>query len=223
VVQAVFGGLTVLLSLRPVVVAAHLVLGTVFLQCVFLLWYGTFRPVSASAAGKRVPARLRWFLVLTAFIAFVQIALGGLVSSGGAALACPSFPHCGLSQTEGSLLPAQQMQMRHREIGIGLGVMVLAAAIWASRAEAPPRVKKLLFMAFGLVIVQIVIGAGNIHTGIVPALSVAHLLIAEGILLKLLLALREFRPAWSGFFEVLSAPVPMPRASAGRSLAEAGA
>ena len=88
--QGAFGAWTVTLKLQPVIVTIHLLLGMALLM--FLAWLGSRQNVHPhvlpQAAALRVPAGLAIALL------FVQIALGGWVSTNYAALACLDFPLC---------------------------------------------------------------------------------------------------------------------------------
>lgn len=94
--QGAFGAWTVTLKLQPVIVTIHLLLGLFLL--LLLVWLGerenAHPVVSPGAARLRVPATVALVLL------FVQIALGGWVSTNYAALACTDFPLC-----HGKLLP----------------------------------------------------------------------------------------------------------------------
>ncbi len=91
-VQGAFGAWTVTLKLQPVIVTLHLLLGMGLLA--LLVWHAarqsSVAPVGSTdgAASLRVPAALALGLI------FVQIALGGWVSTNYAALACGAFPLC---------------------------------------------------------------------------------------------------------------------------------
>ncbi len=95
-VQGAFGAWTVTLKLQPIIVTIHLLLGMSLLG--LLTWHALRQsehlPVADVSAGLRIPA------VLALFAAFMQIALGGWVSTNYAALACGGFPLC-----QGSWMP----------------------------------------------------------------------------------------------------------------------
>ncbi len=95
-VQGAFGAWTVTLKLQPIIVTIHLLLGMSLLA--LLTWHALRQsehlPVADVSAGLRIPA------VLALFAAFMQIALGGWVSTNYAALACGGFPLC-----QGSWMP----------------------------------------------------------------------------------------------------------------------
>ncbi len=95
-VQGAFGAWTVTLKLQPVIVTMHLLLGMSLLA--LLAWHAARQsPVQAerTTASLRVPA------LIALALAFVQVALGGWVSTNYAALACGGFPLC-----EGEWIPA---------------------------------------------------------------------------------------------------------------------
>ncbi len=114
-VQGAFGAWTVTLKLQPVIVTIHLLLGMGLLA--MIAWLGA-RQDSAHAGVKPVALPMdglrRWAMVSLAIL-FVQIALGGWVSTNYATLACTDFPLC-----NGKVVP--EMDFEHgftlwRELG----------------------------------------------------------------------------------------------------------
>ena len=90
ILQGLFGMWTVTLRLQPAVVTAHL-LGGVILFALLLMQRNRISghpPVSPDAVRYRSWGALAMLLV------FIQIALGGWVSSNYATLACRDFPMC---------------------------------------------------------------------------------------------------------------------------------
>src|SRR5258705_3427819 len=91
-VQVVLGGLTVLLGLAPWTVTAHLLIGNSF--ALGLAWLSRdlieVAPISRPPLGA-APRRL---VFATVGLVALQLALGGLVSSHYAGLACGTFPLC---------------------------------------------------------------------------------------------------------------------------------
>ena len=140
-VQGAFGAWTVTLKLMPLVVTLHLLLALVLLCA---LGWVAVRTGSAGAASARTGAastsrvyRPGW-LVLS--LLFVQVALGGWVSTNYAVLACPGFPLC-----NGQLVPdgadfGSGFQLL-RPLGVladgrQLPLEALVAIHWAHRAFA---------------------------------------------------------------------------------------
>jgi cytochrome c oxidase assembly protein subunit 15 len=134
-IQGAFGAWTVTLKLQPGIVTIHLLLGMGLLA--MLAWHASRQdpapmPVPAYQA-LRLPAAIAMLVV------FMQIALGGWVSTNYAALACPDFPLC-----HSQLVP--EMDMRNgfhlwRELGKTAGgeylpVAALTAIHWTHRVFA---------------------------------------------------------------------------------------
>lgn len=86
--QAALGMWTVTLKLLPVVVMAHLLGGMLIIACLSRL-----RLQLSSLSGQDYPQWRPW-LRLGVFIIFLQIALGGWVSSNYAGISCIGFPTC---------------------------------------------------------------------------------------------------------------------------------
>lgn len=93
--QAALGMWTVTLKLLPIVVMGHLLGGMLIFACL-VYFYWQFSGVN----GLNLK-RLKIFVNLGLIIVFTQIALGGLVSSNYAGIACIGFPRC-----NGQWLPA---------------------------------------------------------------------------------------------------------------------
>lgn len=86
--QALLGMWTVTLKLLPVVVMGHLLGGMIVVACLT-----RFR-VQLSASAYEDAEQWRPWLRLGVLIVFLQVALGGWVSSNYAGIACIGFPTC---------------------------------------------------------------------------------------------------------------------------------
>ncbi|MFT4058674.1 MAG: COX15/CtaA family protein [Legionella sp.] len=86
--QAALGMWTVTLKLLPVVVMGHLLGGMLIVACLSRL-----RLQVSSVQGRNLPQWRPW-LCLAVIIVFLQIALGGWVSSNYAGISCIGFPLC---------------------------------------------------------------------------------------------------------------------------------
>ncbi len=89
-VQGAFGAWTVTLKLQPVIVTLHLLLGMGLLA--LLVWHAARQSPAAPLAGAAVA--LRPLAAVALAVTFLQVALGGWVSTNYAALACGGFPLC---------------------------------------------------------------------------------------------------------------------------------
>ena len=91
-IQGAFGAWTVTLKLQPVIVTIHLLLGMSLLA--MLVWVGC-RQDHALAPAPAAPTQRFMLLPVLAFaVLFIQIALGGWVSTNYATLACDGWPLC---------------------------------------------------------------------------------------------------------------------------------
>ncbi|MEN5180267.1 COX15/CtaA family protein [Comamonas odontotermitis] len=92
-IQGAFGALTVTMKLFPAIVTLHLLGGTVLLM--LLTVQATRQTQFADNLGLvPVPQVLRWVIAAAAALVFVQVTLGGWVSTNYAVLACTTFPQC---------------------------------------------------------------------------------------------------------------------------------
>lgn len=95
--QGAFGAWTVTLKLQPVIVTIHLLLGMMLLA----LLTSQGARLSNSMPAVQSSSSLRTAAAFAIALLFVQIALGGWVSTNYATLACTDFPLC-----HGEIMPA---------------------------------------------------------------------------------------------------------------------
>jgi heme a synthase len=92
-VVGAFGALTVTLKLFPAIVTLHL-LGALLLLTLLTRQAAHYDSVTTEAKATMVSQRLRTILIVTFALVWLQIALGGWVSTNYAVLACNTFPAC---------------------------------------------------------------------------------------------------------------------------------
>lgn len=141
--QGAFGAWTVTLKLMPIIVTAHLLGGMTLLA--LLTWLAarqTALPGGVSLHTPRqlnsAPTWLKW-AVLGLGLLYIQIALGGWVSTNYAALACMDFPLC-----HGELIPPMDLAAAFtflRPLGLlpngeHLPLEALTAIHWIHRSMA---------------------------------------------------------------------------------------
>lgn len=189
VFQALLGMWTVTLLLKPVIVTGHLLGGMSTLA--LLVWLAQRKTAWHPGAHSDGPNLLA---LAGLAVLFVQIALGGWVSSNYAALACNEFPAC----LDGAWMPAMDFEHAftlHRELGqTGAGGLLPFAALtaihWVHRLGA-----LLVFLVLGvlalrlgrssawrvdglvlgaLLCFQVGLGIANILLSLPIAIAVAH-------------------------------------------------
>jgi heme a synthase len=203
ILQALFGKWTVTLLLKPAIVTGHLLGGMlIFALLVWLLAASGEK----SARGERSTS-LSLFASLALILVFMQIALGGWVSTNYAALACTDFPTC-----HGSFVPPNT-DFEHgfhlfRELGMTasgavlsrdaltaihwvhrVGALVITCFVglfaWSLLSTRNWRVYGLVL--FGLLACQIALGILNVLLSLPLPLAVAHNTFAALLLGKLTL------------------------------------
>lgn len=116
--QCVLGGLTVLKLLNPSIVSSHLLTALLFFGLLLWIWRRSSFLSRSSSFPK--PSRLaQWGLLIGAAFVYLQLGVGGMVSSNNAGLICPDFPMChGSWSGSGNFLTT--LQMTHRYFAFAL-------------------------------------------------------------------------------------------------------
>jgi heme a synthase len=203
--QAILGMWTVTWQLIPWVVLGHLIGGLLILSC---LWWLMIQLSQNSQQNLSISNKslLPW-IRLGALIVFIQIALGGWVSTNYAGLACIGFPFC-----NGQLVPAFDLSQAfsiHHAIGINyeggvlsnsgritiqlvhrLGALITfiylsALSLWLLFNKYPRKLRLKAVTILILLVIQLSLGIINV-TSLLPLwAAVAH----NGIAMLLFLAL----------------------------------
>ncbi len=100
--QGLFGKWTVTLKLMPIIVTTHLLGGmTLFALLIWFWMRERDRAGDVRATPVQVPSRTCVWVWFAIFVLYLQIFLGGWVSTNYAVLACADFPTC-----NGTMFPA---------------------------------------------------------------------------------------------------------------------
>jgi cytochrome c oxidase assembly protein subunit 15 len=198
-IQIVLGGLTVLQLLASWTVTSHLVIGNAFALALVLLGRrllalaparaGDARPAESTPSLARLP---RAAVTLAGALLFVQIVLGGLVSSSYAGLACPDWPTC----VDGELFPGwtgvRGLHVLHRTMGYAL-VLTIFLAAGVTRHHRPSR--RWLGVAAVLAVLQVGVGVANVLLRIPVEVTGLHSALAAALCCTVGVGVRE---AWRG-------------------------
>ena len=165
--QAVLGGITVVLELPPEWVTVHLANAELLLASLTILAVVVRWP---SLARERAPS-WTWLVLASTIGTFVLLVSGAYVRGANATTACLSWPLCGVDPWSGPALIA----MLHRYIAALVGVLVLAACLqaWRHRREIPGLGAAAVATAV-IFIAQVAIGAANPLTSFSPWALGAH-------------------------------------------------
>ncbi len=170
---ALLGMVTVEVGNAPWATVMHLLLGMTLLAALAATVIRAGGLGGACALAQRASPRAARGAIAAAGIALVIVALGGLTAKiPGANTVCQGFPLC-----SGSLLPklpAQHVQMTHRIFAYLLFFHSLGLVIGFTRRREAPVVVRAAQIAFGLVVLQIVIAASMVELHLPAALRSLH-------------------------------------------------
>jgi cytochrome c oxidase assembly protein subunit 15 len=158
-VQAVFGGLTVLWRLPDAVSTTHLGLALAFLGLAVVLAAATSRRrMDRPPLSGTTRAFLRGAGSGVAVLVFLQCLVGGYVRHSDAGMACGPGILC-----NGGLIPpvfdhAVGLQYVHRVLGIVTAAAVVWLATGVLRRTGAPFVRRMAWTTLGLVAAQVVLG-----------------------------------------------------------------
>jgi heme a synthase len=223
--QGAFGALTVTMKLFPAIVTLHL-LAALGLLALLAMQAVAYRQAQRGTGAFAIDAgQRRWLVGAYAFV-WLQVALGGWVSTNYAVLACTQFPTCqgswwpamdfregfelwrALGRTaSGEILQFQALtaiHYTHRLVAYAVFV-VLGVLAWRLRRGPLRRPARAVAL---LALWQFATGLSNVVLGWPLVAAVAHTGGAAGLVVALTWALRESRAAADA-----GAAVQHPRAS----------
>lgn len=166
--QIVLGGLTVLHLLAYWSVTLHLVTGNLFFTLLLL--------TALELSGARVPERpvrpaVRRVALLLPVALVAQLALGGLVASQWAGMACTEWPTCSAGVWFPTFSGPVGLQLMHR-----FGAYLLFAVAWALAllARGHEELRRPAWLVAAVVTLQAGLGIANVFLGMPVELAIAH-------------------------------------------------
>ncbi|GAO36578.1 cytochrome C oxidase subunit I [Sulfuricella sp. T08] len=189
--QALLGMWTVTERLKPFIVSAHLLGGMMTLA--LLVWLAMRQFSGRYRMDQGLVGSLRGWAGLGLLLVFLQIALGGWVSSNYAALACAGFPQCNgvwwpemdfshafglvreLGMTaDGDFLPREGMTAIHWVHRLGAYLILLYAGGLAFRVMRIRSLRGVAWIVIALLLTQIALGISNVMLNLPLPVAVAH-------------------------------------------------
>jgi cytochrome c oxidase assembly protein subunit 15 len=208
--QGAFGALTVTMKLFPAIVTMHL-LGGLVLLALLASQALAYRQAQRGTGPVLIPGGMRNAIMAATVLLWLQVALGGWVSTNYAVLACSEFPRCqgswwpamdfaqgfelwrDLGKTGGgehiSFAALTAIHYVHRLVAYGL-LLVLAWLAWRLRGGPLHAVGRVIG---ALALWQFATGLSNVVLGWPMVAAVAHTGGAAGLVVALTWALRESR------------------------------
>jgi heme a synthase len=193
--QAVLGGVTVLLRLPTAVSVSHAALAQAFFCLVVALALITGPDWLSNAAEQRADPWVWRLGIATTIAVYTQLLLGAVMRHTGAGLAIPDFP-----LSYGKLVPeitsfAVAIHFAHRVGAVIVSVLAFATAarVLAAHRDDPLRVRPAVWLLI-LVAIQVSLGASIIWSRKSVLPTTAHVVVGAAILAaSLVLALRSHR------------------------------
>ncbi|MEQ9618013.1 MAG: COX15/CtaA family protein [Deltaproteobacteria bacterium] len=177
-IQIVLGGVVVLMELPVDLTTYHFANAIVIFS---LVLYLVFFDGIENKPGFSIEGYKGLFFLLGVLV-FIQAVMGAYVRHSDSGLACPDFPTCLGYWIPPELSGIILNHFAHRMIAylITLIVIVLLVSSYMSRGLRSYR--RVLFIALGLIIVQILLGVAVVYTRLNFAAAALHLLVALLIL-----------------------------------------
>jgi heme A synthase len=170
VVAALFGAVTVKMSLRPWVVVAHLAIA-MSLLAVLVVVVVRAGGLGALAVAKRSGRTLRAARA-AAGLTFLALVLGALTANiPGAPLSCQGFPLCRVIGVRGAPLV---VQATHRIIAFLLLAHLIGLVIAARKRAEPRPIRAAAWTALGIATVQILVAAAMVEMHLPASLRSIH-------------------------------------------------
>ncbi len=209
-IQGAFGALTVTMKLFPAIVTLHL-LGGLVLLALLCRQAVAYRQAERGVGPAPVAPGLRVALAAVMALVWLQVALGGWVSTNYAVLACEDFPACqgswwpvmdfahgftiwrplGLTPA-GEPVPFAALTAIHYTHRLAAYVVLAALGVLAWRLWATPLARQARWLA-GLATLQFVTGLSNVVLDWPLAAAVLHTGGAAAIVVVLTWAWSESR------------------------------
>jgi cytochrome c oxidase assembly protein subunit 15 len=187
-VQILLGGLTVLLGLAPWTVTSHLLLGNCL--CAALLWCSRSLSEHGSAVlAAPLPSHVRGLALASAGFVALQLALGGLVSSHYAGLACYEFPTCDGVSFAPAFTGLVGLHVLHR-FGAYAVATVFILLVWATWGSGEPAAR-IARSALRVVALQVAVGVANVWLRLPVEMTGLHSALAAALVLQCALLVRE--------------------------------
>jgi heme a synthase len=194
-VQALLGAIVVWNLLRAELVTAHLGLA---MAIVGLLLFVAVESVPTTTSASASAHIHRTALAVTV-LCYVQVLVGGHVSGVGSGLAFAGDPLLGLASLGPIQGEGEFFNVAHRVLAAALVVAIGVLVRRARKAGVDGWLARLPHLAAGLVALEVLIGVGNLWSGLSFLTVIPHLAVASWIwALLVLTTVLAYRAAGSG-------------------------
>jgi heme o synthase len=196
VIQAILGGLTVLMKLPPEIITAHLGTALIFFALIITIavMAGQAAPRREHIAKTRKFARLA---MVNALLVYFLMLSGSYVVGSGATLACPGWPICSAASWAVTNHLAD-INILHRVFASAVGLVIIwtLVAAWLRRKAAPAQAWVAVIAGI-LFVVQSIVGGLIVLQNRPAFVAGLHLALATAVwgslVLLAALAVRQLR------------------------------
>ncbi len=199
-VQIVLGGLTVLWTLPPQIITAHLGTALAILAIVSMIAVLSGKPAPSTTED---PAKTRTFALLAtanALLVYLLMLLGSYVTGSGASLACLGWPLC-TTASWATRYHLAEINILHRVVAVLVGCITLWTVVAALRRWRVARGQAILGLVSGILFVcQAIAGALIVLLNKPAFVAGLHLALATAIWGTLVLL------AIQAFYQLRAAP-----------------
>jgi heme A synthase len=182
---AALGAVTVKMGNAPWATVLH------WLNAMLLLALVAMTAIRAGAIGgtsartQRGTSRAARSAMAAAGLALLAVALGGLTAKiPGAAVACTTVPSCGRNPASDTLAFVVQSVHRTAALLLVLHLLGMVMMVRKRRAEEAPVVVRAVYVAFGMVLLQLVVASSMILLHMPPVIRSLHEATGVGIWLS---------------------------------------
>ena len=111
-------------------------------------------------------------------LVLAQAVLGAYVRHSGAGLACPDFPKCLGFWVPPELSGIVLNHFLHRSLAYIIFIVFIFLLIYSNISDQLQKYKKKIGIIFGLLVFQILLGVGIIHSKLFFAITAMHIFVA---------------------------------------------
>jgi cytochrome c oxidase assembly protein subunit 15 len=141
------------------------------------------------------PYLYRYAQFVAAAVVFLLVA-GAMVTSTGSGLAVPDWP-----LSFGQVMPPMEggvfYEHGHRMVATAIGLLTIFLAVWIWRRETRPWMRRLGWLALGLVILQGLLGGLTVLLKLPVWTSAAHACLAQGYFMLVVFLALALSPGWN--------------------------
>lgn len=172
--QIVLGGIVVLLELPVDLTTFHFANAIViFALVVYMVFYdGINNKPAFSVSGYS------GIFFLLSLLIFVQAVLGAYVRHSSSGLACPDFPTCLGYWIPPEISGIVLNHFAHRGLAYAIALIVVILLIASYSSSSLKKYRNKLHILIGLIVLQILLGAGVVLTKLNFAVTASHFFIA---------------------------------------------